>query len=475
MPSPNIDITANGDTVGEAFTKVNSHFNDTGEHAAGVVQVSANRGDADVTLSASDEPVQLFASELTAPRTITLPAAGLYEGLSFTIVRTALGEYELGVGAVVTLPPGKAATAKVLYDGTAWRLVGVHTHAFPTASLINFTAAEDLDENSLQAALTQEAQLRAGHTSDPTGAHAASAISTTPPSGQATWDDTQTYLDGLKALVDAAGGGAGADYVYSYVPLGMAQNARQAWTTMPAAETEYRGAVTFHRNYFDATGAEQVAIVADVGTAGAAGATLRGQYHDGTNWVYLDGTAAGGSGTPSLSIASSVTPGISSFVNLATGAKQLRNLRAVGVGGDATASPTFGNVGLLFKIPVASSAASSTPIQGILQWRGALSEGNSLWAGPWMFSGTIDTLRYFFGDAPDAGGGNVTVRIDRRRDGTLTTGIVNRVITAGDAEDVLTGQAITVEPQDVWRIRFSAGEFGTGASDLSVGFSGVQS
>jgi hypothetical protein len=436
--------------------------------------VSDDRGDTDITLVASDNHLQRFATELTAPRTITLPTTGLYDGLSFTIVREALGEYLLDVGGVVSLPSTQPATARVVYDGGAWRLVGVYPHAYPNATTVNFSAALDLDGGPVQDALEQEATHRATHVSSTT-AHDAANITTTPPSGQATWDDAQTYLDGLKTLVDAIeGGGAGVDYVYSYVPLGSMQNARQTWSAMPAAETEYRGGTTFHRNYFDATGAEQVAIIADVGTVGAAGATLRGQYYDGTNWVYLDGTAAGGSGTPSLPIASSVTPGISSFVNLATGAKQLRSFRAVGVGGDGVASPTFGNVGLLFKIPVSGSAAD-IPIQGILQWRGALAEGNSLWAGPWMFTGVIDTLRFFFGTAPDVGGGNVTVRIDQRRDGVLTTGIVVHTVSAGEDEDVLTGQSISVQPQDVWRIRFSAGEFGTNTADLNVGFSGVLS
>lgn len=83
---------------------------------------SADRGDASVTLAASEVPNQLFATALTVNRTVTLPTTGLYPGLSFTVIRTGLGAFTLAVGSAKTIPASTAASVRVEYSGSAWVL-----------------------------------------------------------------------------------------------------------------------------------------------------------------------------------------------------------------------------------------------------------------------------------------------------------------------------------------------------------------
>lgn len=87
-------------------------------------KASADRGDASVTLTAASEPVQRFATTLTANRTVTLPTSGVYNGLTFRVVRTGQGSGTLAVGGLKTIPADTAAFVEVMHDGTAWRLVG---------------------------------------------------------------------------------------------------------------------------------------------------------------------------------------------------------------------------------------------------------------------------------------------------------------------------------------------------------------
>ena len=84
--------------------------------------VSADRGDANVTLNADqDVNVQRFATALSANRAITLGTG--YAGAWFHIVRSGLGAFTLDVGGLKTLPSATAAWATVGHDGAAWYLV----------------------------------------------------------------------------------------------------------------------------------------------------------------------------------------------------------------------------------------------------------------------------------------------------------------------------------------------------------------
>lgn len=108
--------------VVENNRRTNGTFIRGGRQAA---TVSADRGDADVTLTmGTSETTQRFATALTANRAVTLPVANLYTGAKFRIVRTGLGAFTLDVGGLKTIASGTAAFVDVEYDGTAWRLTG---------------------------------------------------------------------------------------------------------------------------------------------------------------------------------------------------------------------------------------------------------------------------------------------------------------------------------------------------------------
>lgn len=90
--------------------------------------LSADRGDANVTLTvAGDDPVQRFATTLTANRTVTLSTTGAVRGDNFRIVRTGLGSFTLAVGSLKTIPSATAAFVDVAFDGTNWVLTGYGT------------------------------------------------------------------------------------------------------------------------------------------------------------------------------------------------------------------------------------------------------------------------------------------------------------------------------------------------------------
>src|SRR2546427_10869559 len=83
--------------------------------------ISGDRGDASITLTAADLPIQRFMSPLTQNRSVSLAAGGA--GTGFTIVRTGLGVGTLDVGGLVTIPANTAAFADVGNTGAGWVLV----------------------------------------------------------------------------------------------------------------------------------------------------------------------------------------------------------------------------------------------------------------------------------------------------------------------------------------------------------------
>jgi len=101
-------------------------FDELHAHYVESSNVSADRGDANVTLVAGvDEPTQRFATTLTANRTVTLGAG--YKGAWFRVARTGLGAFTLDVGGLKTIPNSTAAFVDVDHDGTAWRLTAYGT------------------------------------------------------------------------------------------------------------------------------------------------------------------------------------------------------------------------------------------------------------------------------------------------------------------------------------------------------------
>lgn len=116
-----------------------------------------------------------------------------------------------------------------------------------------------------------------------------------------------------------------------------------AWTNQPAGLTELFG-TTVGRLKADLTSALQVRLIANVATAGAAGAAIRAQYStDQSSWNYLDGVTgpSAGVGTTGLKV--------SAWANVTGAAKADVFIRVVGISGDGTADPAFANVLLQVK------------------------------------------------------------------------------------------------------------------------------
>lgn len=83
------------------------------------------QGDGSPTLAVATNTVtQLFSATLTGNRTITLSTAGAVNGTTFKIVRKGLGLFTLDVGGLKTVPSATTATVDVMYDGSAWQLIG---------------------------------------------------------------------------------------------------------------------------------------------------------------------------------------------------------------------------------------------------------------------------------------------------------------------------------------------------------------
>jgi hypothetical protein len=92
----------------------------------GVVQansVSADKGNAAATLTpGTSEHTNLWATELTADRAVTLATSTALNGSKFRIVRTAAGAFNLNVGTGPLKALGIGEWCDVEYNGSAWML-----------------------------------------------------------------------------------------------------------------------------------------------------------------------------------------------------------------------------------------------------------------------------------------------------------------------------------------------------------------
>jgi hypothetical protein len=87
-------------------------------------ELSADRGDASVVLAIGrDAGTQVFATALTANRTVTVPLQGAWNGLRYTVVRPATGAFTL------TVQDPTPTTLKVLAAGQ-WVTVGCDGTAY---------------------------------------------------------------------------------------------------------------------------------------------------------------------------------------------------------------------------------------------------------------------------------------------------------------------------------------------------------
>lgn len=113
----------------------------------------------------------------------------------------------------------------------------------------------------------------------------------------------------------------------------------QAWTNMPAAETDFAGtAGAPHRRVADLSGSTEARLSCNQTVVGAAAAKLLAQYSvDGVAWSALCEVATGaGTGVK-----------VGAWTALPAGAKVATcHVRLRGIGGDGTADPAWHHVGL---------------------------------------------------------------------------------------------------------------------------------
>lgn len=156
----------------------------------------------------------------------------------------------------------------------------------------------------------------------------------------------QTRLEALVAAIGADIKTALARPVFRVITM-HSNPAGTAWTSMPAALTEY-GGTNRTRVKADLTGFTQARLTVAVSTVGNSTAEVRIQYAtDGDTqaaWAYLDGVDG-----PKANITTAANGRVSAWVNLAAGAKGDVWLRVVGINGNGTLSPVLGTITLQVK------------------------------------------------------------------------------------------------------------------------------
>lgn len=96
----------------------------------GFIGNPVNVGDVNKTLTIDTDPLtQIWNTELTSNRTVTLSTSNAVYGDRFTIYRNATtpGSFTLDVGGLQTIPADVNGVAVVEYNGAAWRLVTYYT------------------------------------------------------------------------------------------------------------------------------------------------------------------------------------------------------------------------------------------------------------------------------------------------------------------------------------------------------------
>jgi hypothetical protein len=83
-------------------------------------QITANVGDADSAITLRGTSKLLYATTLTANRTVSLPTVNLYKGFTARVVRTDTGAFTLAVGSVCTIPSGGKYWVEITYNGASW-------------------------------------------------------------------------------------------------------------------------------------------------------------------------------------------------------------------------------------------------------------------------------------------------------------------------------------------------------------------
>jgi hypothetical protein len=199
----------------------------------------------------------------------------------------------------------------------------------------------DITETNVQGGIEGLDSRLIAHRADTSAIHPASGITTNAPSGQASWTDVQVYLAGLKALVDAGGGGSGVSLLdnnvyFAHIPGGFTETPT-AVATYPIRNN------SLHTQYYNSTYALSVRLIIRAGTPTTGTLVAHLQYSSNlTNWFYIDGTADGSTPTTSVNVTpAGSTTNISTLVTLPAGAKGALHWRIVWVGGDATKTVNY--------------------------------------------------------------------------------------------------------------------------------------
>lgn len=120
-----VSLSLLGQTTYQGPMIVGSGLSKTGDTLSASTGGLTTLADADKTLVVgTDNQYQIITAALTANRTITLSTSSAINGSSFTIIRKGLGLFTLNVGGLKTVPSATTSSVTVMYDGSAWQLIG---------------------------------------------------------------------------------------------------------------------------------------------------------------------------------------------------------------------------------------------------------------------------------------------------------------------------------------------------------------
>lgn len=87
--------------------------------------------DANTTLDDNSDTMQVYNTDLTANRTVTLdtgPFGQSDRGKRFQVFRTGGGDFSLDVGGLQTIPSGQKGEVTVEWTGAQWQLINYKRH-----------------------------------------------------------------------------------------------------------------------------------------------------------------------------------------------------------------------------------------------------------------------------------------------------------------------------------------------------------
>lgn len=86
--------------------------------------------DTDVTLDSDSDTMQVYNTDLTAKRTVTLDTGFdiTNRGKQFQVFRTGEGDFDLDVGGLKTIPSGQKGEVTVEWTGSAWQFINFNLY-----------------------------------------------------------------------------------------------------------------------------------------------------------------------------------------------------------------------------------------------------------------------------------------------------------------------------------------------------------